>query len=107
MNTDPRLENLMGIYQDLKVQADHIKTQMDKVKAEIGELMPDGGEILGHRVSLVRGRVAWQKVADDFPQTTFPQLYQAVTQLNTREAEKQIAPATLDLYRGKPSVSIK
>ena len=100
-------QDLMDAYQTLKAQADTIKEQMDQIKAQLAEALPEGGRIGDHKVSIIRGRVSWQKVAKAFPEDDFPQIYRQEVVLDQKRAEQLIAPAQLDEYRGAPSVSIR
>ena len=105
--TTQNLEALMAEYQDLKDQTARAKTRMDEIKALLGEHLPEGGTIGDHKVSIVRGRASWPKVAKAYPMNDFPQLYRQEIVLDQDKAQIMIAPAQLDEYRGAPSVSIR
>lgn len=100
-------EQLMATYLELKAQADAIKTAMDTVKAQLAQALPDGGEIDGHKVTMVRGRINWNHVRKAYPVADFPQLYRQEIVLDQDKAQAMIAPAQLDEYRGKATVSIR
>lgn len=100
-------EQLMATYLELKAQADAIKTAMDTVKAQLAAAYPDGGTVGDHKISIVRGRINWARVAKAFPAQDFPQLYKQQIALDQKKAEALIAPAQLDEYRAEPSVSIR
>ena len=100
-------QDLMNAYQTLKAQADTIKEQMDQIKTQLAEALPEGGTIGDHKVSIVRGRVSWPKIAKAYPADDFPQIYRQEIVLDQKKAEQLIAPAQLDEYRGTPSVSIR
>lgn len=97
----------MDAYQALKAQADTIKEQMDQIKAQLAEALPEGGRVGDHKVSIIRGRVSWPKVAKAYPMNDFPQIYRQEVVLDQKKAERLIAPAQLDEYRGAPSVTIR
>lgn len=105
--TTQNLEALMDEYQDLKDETARAKTRMDEIKALLGEHLPEGGRVGDHKVSVVRGRVSWPRVAKAYPMNDFPQLYKQEISIDTKKAELLIAPAQLDEYRGAPSVSIR
>lgn len=98
---------LMRTYLELKDQADTIKTAMDQIKTQLAAALPDGGEIDGHKVTMARGRINWNRVAKAYPVQDHPQLYKQEIALDQKKAEQLIAPAQLDEYRGAPSVSIR
>lgn len=100
-------QELMDAYQTLKAQADTIKEQMDQIKAQLAEALPEGGTVGDHKVSIVRGRVSWPRIAKAYPADAFPQLYKQEVVIDPKTAERLIAPAQLDEYRGAPSVSIR
>lgn len=100
-------QDLMDAYQTLKAQADTIKEQMDQIKAKLAEALPEGGTVGDHKVSIVRGRVSWPRIAKAYPEGDFPQLYRQEVVLDQKKAEQLIAPAQLDQYRGQASVSIR
>ncbi|WHU57075.1 hypothetical protein [Trueperella pyogenes] len=97
----------MSEYQTLKFSAAKIKTRMDQIKTLLGDAMPDGGTIGDHKISIVRGRINWARVAKAYPAQDHPQLYKQEISLDQKKAEALIAPAQLDEYRGEPSVSIR
>ena len=105
--TPIELQELMSEYQTLKFSAAKIKTRMDQIKTMLGDAMPDGGTIGDHKVSIVRGRVNWARVTKAYPVQDFPQLYRQELALDQKKAEALIAPAQLDEYRGKATVSIR
>ena len=98
---------LLSTYLKLKDQADTIKTAMDQIKTQLAAALPDGGEIDGHKVTMARGRINWNRVRTAYPVNDFPQLYRQEIVLDQKKAEALIAPAQLDEYRGAPSVSIR
>lgn len=104
---NPTPATLMRTYLELKAQADAIKTAMDQVKAQLAQALPDGGEIDGHKVTMVRGRINWNTVRKAYPVADFPQLYRQEIVLDQDKAQAMIAPAQLDQYRGKATVSIR
>lgn len=106
-NTTPTPEALMDAYQALKTQRDTITEQMDRIKTLLVEALPDGGKVGDHKISIVRGRVNWGRVAKAYPETDFPQLYKQQTILDQKQAEQLIAPAQLDEYRTQATVSIR
>lgn len=103
----PTPATLMRTYLELKAQADAIKTAMDQIKAQLAQALPDGGEIDGHKVTMVRGRINWNRVRKAYPVADFPQLYRQEIVLDQDKAQTLIAPAQLDEYRGKATVSIR
>lgn len=105
--TPVELQELMSEYQTLKFSAAKIKTRMDQIKTLLGDAMPDGGTIGDHKISIVRGRINWARVAKAYPAQDHPQLYKQEISLDQKKAEAMIAPAQLDEYRGEPSVSIR
>lgn len=96
---------LMSAYLALKEQRDLIDQQMVQIKTQLGQALPTGGKIDGHTITHQKGRIAWSKVEQAFPHADFPQLYSQA--FNTKLAEKEIAPAVLDQYRGAGSVTIR
>ncbi|WP_406712192.1 hypothetical protein [Trueperella pyogenes] len=98
---------LMAEYHNLKEEADQIKARMGQIKDHLAAAYPDGAEVGGHKVSIVRGRINWARVAKAYPVNDFPQLYKQELALDQKKAEALIAPAQLDEYRGEPSVSIR
>lgn len=104
---NPTPATLMRTYLELKAQADAIKTAMDTVKAQLAQALPEGGEIDGHKVTMVRGRINWNTVRKAYPVADFPQLYRQEIVLDQDKAQTLIAPAQLDEYRGKATVSIR
>lgn len=105
--TTVELQELMSEYQTLKFSAAKIKARMDQIKTMLGDAMPDGGTIDDHKISIVRGRINWARVAKAYPAQDFPQLYKQELTLDQKKAEALIAPAQLDEYRAEPSVSIR
>ncbi|MEW6943604.1 hypothetical protein V3M81_08950 [Trueperella pyogenes] len=100
-------ETLMAEYHQLKEHADVIKTRMAEIKTLLAAAYPDGAEVGGHKVSIVRGRINWARVAKAYPAQDFRQLYKQELALDQKKAEALIAPAQLDEYRAEPSVSIR
>ncbi|OCW59790.1 hypothetical protein [Trueperella bernardiae] len=98
---------LMDTYLELKDQADTIKTAMDQIKTQLAAALPDGGEIDGHKVTMVRGRINWNRVRTAYPVNDFPQLYRQEIVLDQDKAQAMIAPAQLDEYRAQATVSIR
>ena len=103
--TDPTA--LMAEYHQLKEAADQIKNRMGQIKDQLAAAYPDGGTVGDHKISIVRGRINWARVAKAFPAQDFPQLYKQQIALDQKKAEALIAPAQLDEYRAEPSVSIR
>ncbi|MEW6917982.1 hypothetical protein V3M78_06720 [Trueperella pyogenes] len=99
--------HLMAEYHQLKEAASQIKKRMDEIKTLLGDAYPDGGTIGDHKISIVRGRINWARVAKAYPVNDFPQLYKQEISLDQKKAEAQIAPAQLDEYRANPTVSIR
>ena len=98
---------LLSTYLELKDQADTIKTAMDQIKTQLAAALPDGGEIDGRKVIMARGRINWNRVRTAYPVADFPQLYKQEIVLDQAQAEQLIAPAQLDEYRGKATVTIR
>lgn len=98
---------LMAEYHNLKEEADQIKARMGQIKDHLAAAYPDGGTIDDHKISIVRGRINWTRVAKAYPVFEFPELYKQEVILDQKKAEALIAPAQLDEYRGEPSVSIR
>ncbi|RTE49620.1 hypothetical protein [Actinobaculum sp. 352] len=102
-------ETLMRTYLALDEQAQAIEEQKASIKTRLADLYPQGcPDIAGKRLVVTTPRrIAWDKVAKDFPASTHPELYEQA--FNQRAAKRLFSEAALDAYRmpGKVTVTVR